>query len=244
MVPVGKVLADKYRLDQQPTPRATSQATAKTSSFRPTRRNRPLAEATSPGGGEVWIDINLSAQYMAVYQGDTIIGDTYVSTGRPGFDTPTGTYYINPKYESDDMEGTIGGEYYNVPAVPVRDVLHGCWTRDPRRLLAQQFRRRDEPRLRQPAGRFRRMAVHHLPDRHPRGDPLLGMAFPNARDDDRRGRLALAPIMLGSNRNTCPTPCGPLTLERLSCSAEPGDNRTLNPFHRSRCGIASKPCSG
>jgi|GEM_PF-5681462 len=70
------------------------------------------------GSGELWIDIDLGSQYMRVYRGDTVIRGTYVSTGRPGFDTPTGTYYILVKYPSDDMEGVLGGEYYNVPNVP------------------------------------------------------------------------------------------------------------------------------
>jgi lipoprotein-anchoring transpeptidase ErfK/SrfK len=68
--------------------------------------------------GEKWIDVNLSTQYLIVYQGDTVISETYVSTGRPGFETPTGTFHILTKLLSQDMEGVIGGEYYNVPAVP------------------------------------------------------------------------------------------------------------------------------
>ena len=57
-----------------------------------------------------------------------------MSTGRPGFDTPTGTFYINSKYEADDMEGVLGGEYYNVPQVPwtmyftgVGHAIHGAY---------------------------------------------------------------------------------------------------------------------
>ncbi len=67
---------------------------------------------------EHWVDINLSQQYLRAYEGSTQVNATYVSTGRPGFDTPTGTYYIMYKYRYDDMEGTLGGEYYYVPAVP------------------------------------------------------------------------------------------------------------------------------
>ncbi len=68
--------------------------------------------------GEIWMDVNLSTQYMIVYQGDKAIGRTYVSTGRPGFLTPTGTCYINRKVPVKDMTGTLGGEYYYVHDVP------------------------------------------------------------------------------------------------------------------------------
>ncbi len=73
---------------------------------------------TGTGSGEIWMDINLSTQSMVVYQGDKVLARTYVSTGRPGFDTPTGTYYINRKVPVKDMTGTLGGEYYYVHDVP------------------------------------------------------------------------------------------------------------------------------
>jgi lipoprotein-anchoring transpeptidase ErfK/SrfK len=84
--------------------------------------------------GEHWIEVNLSTQYLIAWVGDTSVAETYVSTGRPGFDTPTGTFYINTKLETDDMEGVLGGEYYNVPAVPwvmyftdVGHAIHGTY---------------------------------------------------------------------------------------------------------------------
>ena len=67
---------------------------------------------------ELWFEVNLSEQSMIVWNGDNILLTTLVSTGRPGFDTPTGTFYVNTKLESQTMEGVIGGEYYNVPDVP------------------------------------------------------------------------------------------------------------------------------
>ena len=70
------------------------------------------------GGGEFWIDINLSTQYMRVFRGNTVLMETYVSTGRPGFDTPPGTFYIIRKIPVQTMSGVLGGEYYNVPDVP------------------------------------------------------------------------------------------------------------------------------
>ncbi len=71
-----------------------------------------------PFGGAKWIEINLSTQYLIAWQNGVRVNETYVSTGRPGFDTPTGTWYVNTKYYTDDMQGCIQGECYFVPDVP------------------------------------------------------------------------------------------------------------------------------
>jgi lipoprotein-anchoring transpeptidase ErfK/SrfK len=57
-------------------------------------------------------------QYMTVWEGDQVVNGTYVSTGKPGFETPTGTFRVLYKYVSQTMAGTIGGETYYVPDVP------------------------------------------------------------------------------------------------------------------------------
>jgi hypothetical protein len=135
MVPVGKILADRYGLDQ----RAQSQGDIPIYSedlFVPPPEPEPAGVGGGyvPGAGEVWIDINLSSQYMVVYQGNTSIMETYISSGRPGFDTPTGTFFINLKNGTQDMEGVLGGEYYNVSSVPsvmyftdVGHAIHGAY---------------------------------------------------------------------------------------------------------------------
>ena len=56
------------------------------------------------------------------WQGNVRVQESYVSTGKPEFKTPAGTYQILVKKPVEDMEGVIGGEYYNVPEVP--DVLY------------------------------------------------------------------------------------------------------------------------
>ena len=87
--------------------------------FRHIRRSLFVApKQQKKGNGERWIEVNLSTQYLIAWEGDVSIAETYVSTGRPGFDTPPGTYHILVKLETQTMEGVIGGEYYNVPDVP------------------------------------------------------------------------------------------------------------------------------
>ena len=66
---------------------------------------------------EHWVEVDLSIQYLWAWEGTKLVNQTYVSTGRPGFDTPTGTFYINSKYRYDDMEGVINGEYYNASSI-------------------------------------------------------------------------------------------------------------------------------
>jgi lipoprotein-anchoring transpeptidase ErfK/SrfK len=65
-----------------------------------------------------WIEVNLSLQYLTAWEGNTKVKGTLVSTGKPGFDTPTGTYYILTRYRYQTMSGCIQGECYYVPDVP------------------------------------------------------------------------------------------------------------------------------
>ena len=138
MVPIGRRLAEKYGLDQSP----VAQGDVPTYSeelwvppVTPTPVSTPeIATGFVPGGGELWLDVNLTTQYMIVYQGDRPILETLVSTGRDQFATPTGTFFINTKVDVQDMEGVLGGESYNVPSVPwvmyftdVGHAIHGAY---------------------------------------------------------------------------------------------------------------------
>ncbi|MGH2533478.1 MAG: L,D-transpeptidase family protein [Thermomicrobiales bacterium] len=84
--------------------------------------------------GRKWIEVNLSTQYLIAWEGYTRVRETYVSTGRPGFDTPTGTFYVNTKLYSQTMSGCLQGECYYVPDVPfvmyftnVGHAIHGAY---------------------------------------------------------------------------------------------------------------------
>jgi lipoprotein-anchoring transpeptidase ErfK/SrfK len=76
------------------------------------------APATGSAKPQKSIVISISQQMLWAYKGKQIVLNSYVSTGRTGFDTPVGSFAVLTKLPSQTMEGVIGGEYYNVPDVP------------------------------------------------------------------------------------------------------------------------------
>lgn len=122
MVPVGQMLAEKYRIDQAPVAQGNLPTYSEDLFVPPPTPTPEPARPAAPPNGERWIEINLSSQYLIAWQGDVAVSETYISSGRPGFDTPTGTFSISKKVALQDMEGVLGGEYYNVADVP--DVLY------------------------------------------------------------------------------------------------------------------------
>lgn len=131
MEPVGSLLVKQYGLTTDPLPGAADFPWYSEDLFIP-----PPQQPKQPSnpGGERWISVNLSSQYLVAYEGDVPVAETYVSTGRPGFDTPPGTFFVNSKIDSQTMEGVLGGEYYNVPDVPyvmyftdVGHAIHGTY---------------------------------------------------------------------------------------------------------------------
>jgi lipoprotein-anchoring transpeptidase ErfK/SrfK len=131
LVPLGEQLVKRYKLDTSPQDQGDI-PTYDESLFVPPPE--PDLGPRTGNGGEHWIEVNLSTQYLIAWEGDVDVNETYVSTGRPGFDTPTGTFYINSKLDETDMEGVINGEYYDVPSVPwvmyftdLGHALHGTY---------------------------------------------------------------------------------------------------------------------
>jgi lipoprotein-anchoring transpeptidase ErfK/SrfK len=71
--------------------------------------------------GNAYIEVNIDQQHLYVWENGAVIFDVLVSTGRPDWETPKGTFYIHTFLESQDMEG--GGpkgspQYYFQPDVP------------------------------------------------------------------------------------------------------------------------------
>lgn len=78
----------------------------------------PPSGGTGGGSGPVEIVVDLSQQMIYVYQGGELEGSTAVGTGKDGWETPTGTFYINSKYRYDDMAGDYRNESWYVEDVP------------------------------------------------------------------------------------------------------------------------------
>jgi L,D-transpeptidase catalytic domain len=93
----------------------------------------PLHAQPAPRRGIHSIEIDLSEQWLYAYDGDIRAFDAPVSTGKDGFNTPTGSFAIYKKYRLRTMRGSAGGETWVVPDVPhamffTGDVaLHGAY---------------------------------------------------------------------------------------------------------------------
>ncbi len=115
-----------------PIPTATAIPPTATPTPKPTGPTEPR-----PDLGNAYIEVNISEQHLYVWEGGEIIFDVAVSTGRPDWETPTGTFYIHTYYKSQDMEGGFpkgSEEYYFQPDVPWvmyfdynGDAIHGVY---------------------------------------------------------------------------------------------------------------------
>jgi hypothetical protein len=72
----------------------------------------------APPTGEKWLEVDLGDQHMTAWQGDFRVADKMVSTGKPGFNTPPGTFFINLKFETEHMSQCQNGECWDIPDVP------------------------------------------------------------------------------------------------------------------------------
>jgi len=83
----------------------------------PGGHNPDFDETTTPAFAPTsgrWVDVDLSAQQLTTYEGNTPLRSTLVSTGLPGTPTPTGQYHIYVMYTSAPMSGPG----YYLPGVP------------------------------------------------------------------------------------------------------------------------------
>jgi lipoprotein-anchoring transpeptidase ErfK/SrfK len=61
-----------------------------------------------------WIEVRLGSQRLIAWEGDKPVYAVIVSTGKPGHETPVGTFAIQTKHEIARMQGAD----YDVPDVP------------------------------------------------------------------------------------------------------------------------------
>lgn len=65
------------------------------------------------------IDVDLTRQQLTLYEGDSPVFTTPISTGVRGAETPTGQFMVNYKLPSTRMRGVNpGGSRYDIPDVP------------------------------------------------------------------------------------------------------------------------------
>ena len=121
VVPIGKLLAERFKIPMTPRPQGDLPVYDEALFVPPALIPDWGAAPPAPSGGRAVV-ISLGQQALWAYEDGAVIRSTYVSTGREKFRTPAGYFTVINKIPIQDMEGVIGGEYYNVPDVP--DVLY------------------------------------------------------------------------------------------------------------------------
>jgi lipoprotein-anchoring transpeptidase ErfK/SrfK len=64
------------------------------------------------------IEVSLAEQWLYAYEGDEVVFDAPVATGKDGWETPTGSFAIFRKVPLQDMKGEERGEEWDVKNVP------------------------------------------------------------------------------------------------------------------------------
>lgn len=87
--------------------------------------------------GERWVHVDLGEQILTAWEGDTPVFATMVSSGKEGYETPTGVFRVTQKYVSTTMRGDdpVDGVYDvgEVPWTLFYDgsyALHGAYWHD------------------------------------------------------------------------------------------------------------------
>jgi lipoprotein-anchoring transpeptidase ErfK/SrfK len=67
------------------------------------------ARPPAVGPGERWVDVSLARQWLTLMQGDTPVYGAPVTTGKPSFPTPPGTFRIYSRVPSETMDSLSVG---------------------------------------------------------------------------------------------------------------------------------------
>jgi hypothetical protein len=78
----------------------------------------PAAPPPSVVAGPKRIEVSLARQWLFAYEGNRLVLDVPVSTGKDGFQTPPGRFAIYSKVPIKTLRGRANGESWNVPDVP------------------------------------------------------------------------------------------------------------------------------
>lgn len=79
-----------------------------------------LGSHTAADGSEKWIDVSLSEQKLRAWEGNRLIYEFPISSGRPGYDTVQGDFRVWSKTRLQAYRGGSRerGDYYYLPNVP------------------------------------------------------------------------------------------------------------------------------
>lgn len=97
---------------------------------------RRIARPKSVSAEQAWLHVDLGQQTLVAYRGDQPIFATLVSTGRDGFETPTGLFRISEKHKTRTMRGADSAGVFEVAEVPWtmfyrgNYALHGAYWHD------------------------------------------------------------------------------------------------------------------
>jgi hypothetical protein len=67
---------------------------------------------------EKWIDVDLSSQTLVAWNDQVEDARLTISSGKPGFRTPTGVFEISGKFPARRTVATVNGEHWDIPGVP------------------------------------------------------------------------------------------------------------------------------
>ena len=84
-----------------------------------------LGTTTAADGSEKWIEVSLNQQKVRAWEGDKIVMEFLISSGK-WYPTPKGTFYIWYKTRAQTMKGGSKelGTYYNLPNVTHNMFFH------------------------------------------------------------------------------------------------------------------------
>lgn len=85
-----------------------------------------LGSHIAADGSEKWIDVNLTTQKLSAWEGNRLIYDFPISSGRPGYDTVRGEFRVWSKTRLQAYRGGSKerGDYYYLPNVPYSLFFH------------------------------------------------------------------------------------------------------------------------
>jgi hypothetical protein len=84
-----------------------------------------VVRPSTVGPNERWIDVNLARQWLSLVQGDRPVHGAPVTTGKPSFPTPRGTFRIYSRVPNETMDSrTIGIPRGSPEGYYLKDILY------------------------------------------------------------------------------------------------------------------------